>query len=409
MLSFFKKNINTIKADSETKADSEIQFKTKENGHVNNSLLEMTSYNTSSHSSIFQSVQNESSITEPKTGSIISSLSELEFEILRHCTPIEQMSDEAFKFLASNAEFKKYNLDQKIFSIGSNDKNNFFLLKGAIEVISHDDKKFIITANTDKSKSIIAKLKPRSYGAIAKNNVLMALIDDDLLTYCLNLNLSCEEKTKDLGVDEIECFKILTETLFNEQTPIPITKGTKIIVQGKRGDYFYFINKGQFQVKQRVTKQHENSVVNILEAGEYFGEEALITGEKRNATIVALTDGILSRINHLQFEGLVGCIPKVTLEHANELIEAGSIPLDVRNVKDIHKIGFEKSINIPINLIHSKIFSLDMQASYLIYCNTGKISKAAAFLMMKSGFENIFLLENGLSHNDENTNEYTFE
>jgi putative ABC transport system ATP-binding protein len=62
--------------------------------------------------------------------------------------------------------------------------------------------------------------------------------------------------------------------------------GTAIVRQGDTGDNFYLIRRGSVDViRDRATPREQ--LVTTLKEGEFFGERALITGDPRNATVVA--------------------------------------------------------------------------------------------------------------------------
>ncbi len=62
--------------------------------------------------------------------------------------------------------------------------------------------------------------------------------------------------------------------------------GAAIVRQGEVGDKFYLIRRGSVVVVMGVGTPAEEQVA-VLREGEFFGERALITGEPRNATVVA--------------------------------------------------------------------------------------------------------------------------
>jgi putative ABC transport system ATP-binding protein len=65
--------------------------------------------------------------------------------------------------------------------------------------------------------------------------------------------------------------------------------GAAIVRQGEVGDRFYLIRKGSVDVLMRSADGAERGVT-VLHEAEFFGERALITGEPRNATVVARED-----------------------------------------------------------------------------------------------------------------------
>jgi putative ABC transport system ATP-binding protein len=89
------------------------------------------------------------------------------------------------------------------------------------------------------------------------------------------------------------CEFLKTVDLFKNLTPIELTNvaekvakrqfvaGDVIIRQGEEGEDFFLISDGSVEVMR------EGHDVANLGAGEFFGEAALITGEPRNATVVA--------------------------------------------------------------------------------------------------------------------------
>lgn len=70
------------------------------------------------------------------------------------------------------------------------------------------------------------------------------------------------------------------------------TKGETIIAEGEAGSSFFIIAKGEVEVGvDWGTRRFET--VGTLEAGDYFGERSLMTGENRSATVRTTTDSSL--------------------------------------------------------------------------------------------------------------------
>jgi len=86
----------------------------------------------------------------------------------------------------------------------------------------------------------------------------------------------------------VDAFQDLTPTeltnVAEKMTKRRFVKGDVIIRQGDVGEEFFLISEGTVEVMR------EGRDVAALGAGDFFGEAALITGEPRNATVVASDD-----------------------------------------------------------------------------------------------------------------------
>lgn len=71
-----------------------------------------------------------------------------------------------------------------------------------------------------------------------------------------------------------------------------------------------------------------------LGPGQFFGEMSLMTGEKRSATVVALTDVVTYRIDKVAFEALVRSRPEIADDIADLLAERRSRLLEAREASD---------------------------------------------------------------------------
>ena len=69
-----------------------------------------------------------------------------------------------------------------------------------------------------------------------------------------------------------------------------VASGEDVVLEGQAGDYFYVIEAGQAEVVRRGVQ------VARLPVGASFGEEALLQGVARNATVRMVSDGRLLRI-----------------------------------------------------------------------------------------------------------------
>ena len=80
-------------------------------------------------------------------------------------------------------------------------------------------------------------------------------------------------------------------------------KGQKIFSAGDSADYIYFIESGHVAiVLEKFTAQE---IIKVLGPGEYFGEMAVFSKDRRNATVVAQDDAVLMSVDKDDFLNLM--------------------------------------------------------------------------------------------------------
>jgi len=84
----------------------------------------------------------------------------------------------------------------------------------------------------------------------------------------------------------------------DQMIALTIPKGATIIREGDTGDRFYLVRQGRVSVRRGL----ESNVVAELSEGDFFGETALLTGQPRNATVVALEETILYALSEPDFK-----------------------------------------------------------------------------------------------------------
>jgi len=92
---------------------------------------------------------------------------------------------------------------------------------------------------------------------------------------------------------------------------------------------------------------------------------------------------------------LAPLLQKVTGEEAERRIAAGARWIDVRFPAEYQSDGYPGAINIPLNDIRPASAALDPAIEYIVYCQTGRRSSAAAFLLSQRGLH-ATLLDGGM-------------
>ena len=94
-------------------------------------------------------------------------------------------------------------------------------------------------------------------------------------------------------------------------------------------------------------------------------------------------------------EILVELFDGVPISLAKELVANGAQWLDVRLESEHENAGIKGSLNIPLFMLRLKVDSLPSDVPYIIYCDSGRRSSAAAFLLSERGFQ-AYVLKGGL-------------
>jgi CRP-like cAMP-binding protein len=90
----------------------------------------------------------------------------------------------------------------------------------------------------------------------------------------------------------------------------PFTRGETITRQGAEAHWLYIISDGEAAVRVKVEGGIEREVAR-LKTGDFFGEMSLLTGERRSATVVAVTDVECYRLDKDAFQELLDRRPEL--------------------------------------------------------------------------------------------------
>ena len=172
-------------------------------------------------------------------------------------------------------------------------------------------------------------------------------------------------------------------------------RGQVIIREGDEGDYYYVVETGRFQVERLVGGA--KVVLAELKGGDAFGEEALVSEAKRNATVVSLGEGVLLRLSRHDFDQLLRepLLRRLPFSEAAERVRQGALWLDVRYPSEYQYDKLPGAINVPLAEVRNMFAVLDRNKEYVAYCQSGRRSAAATFLFAQRGFK-VWLLDGGL-------------
>jgi len=336
----------------------------------------------------------------------------MEKDLLKTLVPINSLTPENFRELASQAVIERLPAGSQLFKQGDHDSLSIYLLSGEVDLSSTNTNLSLhVAAGTDEARYALAQLKPRQYTGTAKTPVTVARVDGHLLDRLLTWDQTTGyEVTEFDGSQDTEwmmrmlrgaTFQQLPPSninaLFARFAPVEVKAGQAILRQGEPGKYYYIIKTGKVSVSRKADKTGKVSLLAQLGDGDGFGEEALLSGAPRNASVVMLTDGVLMQLTRKDFDELMRepLVKWVTLDEARAQAQAGAKLLDVRTEDEYRNGTIKGSVNMPLYLLRLKAASLDPKSHYIVFCQTGSRSCAAAFLLSQRGFE-VSVLRGGL-------------
>jgi CRP-like cAMP-binding protein len=180
--------------------------------------------------------------------------------------------------------------------------------------------------------------------------------------------------------------------------PQDVEAGEEVIVQGDKGDFFYVIESGAAEVLRADPGRKPVSVA-VLGPGAGFGEEALLKGEPRNATVRMTEAGRVLKIGRDDFDRLLKSelLREISPEEAQRhLQQARTSLIDCRFEEEWDLWRLKNARLIPLEEIRERARGLDKSREYIVYCRTGRRSRAAAFLMRQAGL-NAHSLQGGIA------------
>lgn len=160
--------------------------------------------------------------------------------------------------------------------------------------------------------------------------------------------------------------------------------GATIIRQGDPGDRYYVIARGHVEV-WRATGSGEEQRLNRLGPGRGFGEEALLSGAPRNATVRATEEVVLMSLDQRDFRRLLE--RSVVRDLAPEDCGDWAVVLDVRLPEEYEAGHLPGAVNVPLAEIRAAAERLPRDRIYAVYCDTGGRSAAGAWLLCERGFD----------------------
>lgn len=336
-----------------------------------------------------------------------------DLDVLRNLVPFSSLSEERLVELSNLLTVERAARGVTLFREGEVDNQSIYLLQGNVRLSCQreDDAPLTVRANTLSSRYPLDDHQPHHTTAVVADDAVILRVDNTVLDYMLtweqiaglDLGMGAEPAGEPAPPEDNHWMGRLLDTLAFRKVPaanmrqlvermerVEVKAGEQLVRQGEEGDYYYLIDAGRARVTQEV-------VLAELEAGQAFGEEALISGTARNATVTMSEDGVVMRLSKSDFDELLKepVLERCDIETARQKVNEGAVWLDVRSVREFHYYRMPNAINLPLNELRQRMNELDPKRHYICYCKTGQRSSAAAFLLGQAGYD-VSVLQGGL-------------
>jgi CRP-like cAMP-binding protein len=172
--------------------------------------------------------------------------------------------------------------------------------------------------------------------------------------------------------------------VFKRMHPQAVQAGETVIKEGDKGDCYYLIDSGEAEVMRTDPFTDETSCVAKIGPGDAFGEEALLQDAYRNATVTMTTPGTLLVLGKDDFDELIksNLVEEISAERAKQMITQGEAHwLDCRYDMEYEESRIPGAKLIPLDQLRWGVHQLAPEATYVVYCRSGRRSKAGAFLL----------------------------
>lgn len=342
---------------------------------------------------------------------------QIDTDLLRRFSPLDGLKHDNLIALSRKVQVRELSPGQILFKEGDTEKRTFYIVSGVLELQDQGKAVGTVEGGTDFAKNPVAPVFPRRISAKARDRVQFISIDSDLLDVMLTWDQTGTYEVSELhgkedsggGAEDWMTMLLQTkafhkippaniQAIFMRMQQINYQSGDVVLKQGAEGDYFYVLTRGSALVTRETPLSKDGIKLAELSVGDTFGEEALISDAKRNATVTMVSDGSVMRLGKDDFKKLLNepMLDWVDADQAGQIVQKGGQWLDVRLPSEFENQHLDGALNIPLYFIRLKINTLDPEREYVVCCDTGRRSSAGAYILSERGFH-AYVLTGGIN------------
>jgi hypothetical protein len=178
------------------------------------------------------------------------------------------------------------------------------------------------------------------------------------------------------------------QRLLRSLTPLGFAPGEHVVRRGETADGFFVLTRGRAEVFCR------GEQMAVLEPGDFFGEDALITGGRRNADVRLLTEGVVMHLGGKPFlEWLLAAALRWV---AADAVPAAARELAAHPLPQLIAEDGATPLPLPASEVRARAGDLDPRGRYLAVGGAAGERALAAFVLTHRGFDVVVARDAGL-------------
>lgn len=329
---------------------------------------------------------------------------------LKGFTSLSELSAQQYADIQPQLLIQPFLAGQIVVSTEKSLQLRCFLLSGDLFYQSELGDELYIEAGSECSQHPLPENTSQPYTLIAATDCTVVLVSRARLARLMTWQQALQDLLLEFeaeGEDVEWLFALLQNPLFSRVPAtnirqmlqrlqsIDLPAGADVLVQGGQGERCYFLRSGSAQVSQCTAG--ETRVLAELTVGACFGEEALLSDGPRNATVTLLEASRVLYLERADFLELLKApvTQQVTFAQVGELLKHNAQWLDVRRADEYERGYAAQALHMPLDLLRLKARLLNKETTYLCYCDNGRRSQSAVFLLTQLGFK-AYALEGGV-------------
>lgn len=319
--------------------------------------------------------------------------------------PFDGLSPSHLREIRDQFQVHRLPAGRLLFKRGHRSDQAFFLIEGELDLIDAGYSVRVFAAADDENYLALDNYPRHTVNAITRDSAVLYSIDRDkldlLMAWTQAPDLLPDDHPDDHDwMDALLASGLLAQVppaqlhaLFVKFQPRPVQLGETVIEEGATGDTFYVIKRGKAMVTRAGAAGSEPLAA--LSAGRFFGEDALISDQPRNATVTMTSDGELMCLDKGDFQALLqaSVIRRLSEDQLDTLVLEGERPLvlvDVRLPMEARHDMIPGARNLPLHELRQRAGRLERAFTYVL-CAEGRRSELGAYILSEAGLDALVL------------------